>query len=233
MKITCVGGGPTGLYFALLSKLRSPRSEITVIERNAPGATHGWGVTWGDELLDDLYTCDPVSARRLRGASLLWGKQEVRIDGRPPVHLGGKYGYSMSRSRMQQILTDRASELGVRLEYGQAVNDDSALDADLVVAADGVGSRIRARHVEHFAPDDHDRPQPLHLARHVRGARGVHVRVRAHGRGLVVGVRLPVVGGHEHVRRRVRAVDVDGARARPDRPRTRACGCSSRCSRRC
>jgi 2-polyprenyl-6-methoxyphenol hydroxylase-like FAD-dependent oxidoreductase len=76
----------------------------------------------------------------------------VRIDGRSPVHLGGKYGYSMSRSRMQQILTDRASELGVRLEYGQAVNDDSALDADLVVAADGVGSRIRAQHVEHFRP---------------------------------------------------------------------------------
>ena len=152
MKITCVGGGPTGLYFALLSKLRSPRSEVTVIERNAPGATHGWGVTWGDELLDDLYACDPVSARRLRGASLLWGKQVVRIDGRPPVHLGGKYGYSMSRSRMQQILTDRASELGVRLEYGQAVDDDSALDADLVVAADGVGSRLRAQHVEHFRP---------------------------------------------------------------------------------
>ena len=129
---------------------RVPR--VTVIERNAPGATHGWGVTWGDELLDDLYTCDPVSARRLRGASLLWGKQVVRIDGRPPVHLGGKYGYSMSRSRMQQILTDRASELGVRLEYGQAVDDDSALDADLVVAADGVGSRMRAQHVEHFRP---------------------------------------------------------------------------------
>ncbi len=152
MKITCIGGGPTGLYFALLSKLRSPRAEVTVIERNAPGATHGWGVTWGDELLDDLYTCDPVSARRLRGASMLWGKQVVRIDGRPPVHLGGKYGYSMSRSRMQQILTDRASELGVRLEYGQAVDDDAALDADLVVAADGVGSRLRTRHAERFAP---------------------------------------------------------------------------------
>jgi anthraniloyl-CoA monooxygenase len=152
MKITCVGGGPTGLYFALLSKLRSPRSEVTVIERNAPGEIHGWGVTWGDELLDDFYACDPVSARRLRSASLLWGKQVVRIDGRPPVHLGGKYGYSMSRSRMQQILTDRASELGVRLEYGQAVDDDAELDADLVVAADGVGSRLRAQHAEHFAP---------------------------------------------------------------------------------
>ena len=152
MKITCVGGGPTGLYFALLSKLRSPRAEVTVIERNAPGATHGWGVTWGDELLDDLYACDPVSARRLRGASLLWGKQEVRIDGRSPVHLGGKYGYSMSRSRMQQILTDRASELGVRLEYGQAVDDDAAIDADLVVAADGVGQQAARTRTSSASP---------------------------------------------------------------------------------
>jgi anthraniloyl-CoA monooxygenase len=152
VKITCVGGGPTGLYFALLSKLRSPRSEVTVIERNPPGTTHGWGVTWGDELLDDLFACDPVSARRLRDASLLWGKQVVRISGRAPVYLGGKYGYSMSRSRMQEILTNRAVELGVQLVHGQSVDDDAALDADFVVASDGVGSRLRTRHAEQFAP---------------------------------------------------------------------------------
>lgn len=152
MKITCVGGGPTGLYFALLSKLRSPRAEVTVIERNAAGTTHGWGVTWGDELLDDLYACDAVSARRLRDASLLWGKQVVRIGGRAPVYLGGKYGYSMSRGRMQEILTDRADELGVRLVHGQSVDDDADLDADLVVAADGVGSKLRTRHADRFAP---------------------------------------------------------------------------------
>ena len=152
MKITCVGGGPTGLYFGLLSKLRSPRCEVTVIERNAPGATHGWGVTWGDELLDDLYACDPVSARRLRAASTLWGKQVVRIGGEEPVHLGGKYGYSMSRSRMQEILVGRATELGVRLVHGQSTDDGAALDADLVVAADGVGSRLRARHADRLRP---------------------------------------------------------------------------------
>lgn len=152
MKITCVGGGPTGLYFALLSKLRSPRAEVTVVERNPAGTTHGWGVTWGDELLDDLYACDPVSGDRLRRASLLWGQQMVRIGGRPPVYLGGKYGYSMSRSRMQEILTERAAELGVQLEYGRSVDDDAALDADLVVATDGVGSKLRARHAERFCP---------------------------------------------------------------------------------
>ncbi len=152
MKITCVGGGPTGLYFALLSKLRSPRAEVTVIERNPAGTTHGWGVTWGDELLDDLFDCDPVSARRLLDGSLLWGQQMVRISGRPPVYLGGKYGYSMSRSRMQDILTTRAAELGVQLVYGRSVDDDAALDADLVVATDGVGSRLRARHADQFSP---------------------------------------------------------------------------------
>jgi anthraniloyl-CoA monooxygenase len=152
VKITCVGGGPTGLYFALLSKLRSPRAEVTVIERNPAGTTHGWGVTWGDELLDDLYGCDPVSARRLLDASLLWGQQMVRISGRPPVYLGGKYGYSMSRSRMQEILTERADELGVQLVYGQSVDDAAALDADLVVATDGVGSKLRTRHADQFGP---------------------------------------------------------------------------------
>ncbi len=94
----------------------------------------------------------PVSAHRLRTGSTLWGKQVVRIDGRPAVHLGGKYGYSMCRSRMQGILLDRAIELGVRLVHGQSVDDDSALDADLVVAADGVGSRLRARHADRFLP---------------------------------------------------------------------------------
>jgi anthraniloyl-CoA monooxygenase len=152
VKITCVGGGPTGLYFALLSKLRSPRAEVTVIERNPAGTTHGWGVTWGDELLDDLFACDPVSARRLCDASLLWGQQMVRIGGRTPVYLGGKYGYSMSRSRMQEILTTRADELGVQLVYGQSVDDDAALDSDLVVATDGVGSRLRTRHSDEFGP---------------------------------------------------------------------------------
>ena len=109
----------------------------------SPGVTSSWT------------TSTPATPSRpvaCGAASLLWGKQEVRIDGRPPVHLGGKYGYSMSRGRMQQILTDRASELGVRLETGRPSTTTPRVDADLVVAADGVGSRLRARHVERFAP---------------------------------------------------------------------------------
>ena len=82
MRIACVGGGPAGLYSALLARLGSARHEVTVIERNPPGTAQGWGVTWGEEFLDDVYAADPVSGRRLRAAAQVWSNQVVRIDGR-------------------------------------------------------------------------------------------------------------------------------------------------------
>lgn len=147
-----MGGGPTGLWFAILSKLRSPASDVTVVERNPRGATHGWGVTWGEDFLDDLYTADAVSARRIEDAALVWHNQRVRIGDHAPVHIGGLYGYATSRSVMGEILTARAEELGVRLRFDEPVDDVTALDADLVVACDGVGSRLRTRHAEQFRP---------------------------------------------------------------------------------
>lgn len=150
MKITCVGGGPTGTFFAILAKLRDPRHEVTVVERNVPGATHGWGVAWGDELLDDMHAFDPVSARNLRALARVWNGQKVYIGDHPVVHLGGRYGYSVNRARMQDILTARARQLGVVLRYGETVEDETRLDADLVVACDGVGSRLRTRHEDTF-----------------------------------------------------------------------------------
>lgn len=152
MKIVCVGGGPAGLYFAILSRLRAPDAEVTVIERNPLGATHGWGVTWGEDFLDDLYGTDPVSARRMEQAAMVWANQEVGIGDHPPVHIGGMYGYATGRSRMGEILVDRARELGVELRFGTTVEDDRDLDADLVVAADGVGSRLRAAHADVLRP---------------------------------------------------------------------------------
>jgi 2-polyprenyl-6-methoxyphenol hydroxylase-like FAD-dependent oxidoreductase len=69
MRITCAGGGPAGLYFAVLAKLANPAHEITVLERNPAGVTYGWGVVFWDDLLDDLYRCDPVSARMIWDAA--------------------------------------------------------------------------------------------------------------------------------------------------------------------
>jgi 2-polyprenyl-6-methoxyphenol hydroxylase-like FAD-dependent oxidoreductase len=144
VRIVCVGGGPAGLYLALLARRASARHDVTVIERNPPGTAQGWGVTWGEEFLDDVYAADPVSGRRLRAAARVWGDQVVRIGGQEPVHIGGRYGYCVDRSRMIDVLTDRVLELGGRVEYERSVTDPAELDADLVVAADGVNSRLRA-----------------------------------------------------------------------------------------
>ena len=80
MQIVCVGGGPAGLYLALLARQSPARPEVTVIERNPPGTAHGWGVTWGEEFLDDVYAADPVSGRRLRAARV---RAASRVTPRP------------------------------------------------------------------------------------------------------------------------------------------------------
>lgn len=152
MRIACVGGGPAGLYLALLVRRAPARHEVTVIERNPPGTAQGWGVTWGEEFLDDVYAADPVSGRRLRAVARVWGDQVVRIGGQEPVHIGGRYGYCVDRSRMIDVLTDRVLEVGGRIEYERTVADPAELDADLVVAADGVNSRLRTNQPAAFHP---------------------------------------------------------------------------------
>jgi anthraniloyl-CoA monooxygenase len=153
VRIVCVGGGPAGLYFAVLAKVRRPSDDVTVVERNRRGAASGWAVTFGEDLLDDLYRNDPPSGRSVRDSAVVWSDQVVRIGDRPPVHLGGKYGYSMGRARLLQILTDRAEELGVDLRFECEAGAAVEVGADLLVASDGVGSRLRTAHAEHFGTE--------------------------------------------------------------------------------
>jgi anthraniloyl-CoA monooxygenase len=146
MKIAVVGGGPGALYFAISAKLRDAGQEITVLERDRPGATYGWGVVYWNDLLDPLYIHDSESARKLRAASVLWQQQEVRLRRERTAYYPG-YGYSVGRAAMLDILARRATDLGVDIRYRHEVDDLSALaDADVVVAADGSNSRVRQRH---------------------------------------------------------------------------------------
>ncbi|GAA2713605.1 FAD-dependent monooxygenase [Actinoplanes palleronii] len=150
MRITCVGGGPAGLYFAVLAKLADPSREITVLERDPAGVTYGWGVVFWDDLLDDLFRYDPVSAARIWDAAHKWDEYEVRAAGKPVTHLGG-YGFSLGRHRLLEILGERARELGVEIRYSDELTDPAQLPpADLTVACDGAGSRLRDQHAEHF-----------------------------------------------------------------------------------
>jgi anthraniloyl-CoA monooxygenase len=150
MKIACIGGGPAGLYFAISAKLRDAGHDITVIERDPPGATYGWGVVYWDDLLDILFRNDPDSARALRAESALWQKQRVILRSEQTAYLPG-YGFSVGRATLLNILGQRATELGIDVSYRHEVNDLSTLaDADLVVICDGANSRVRQHHADRF-----------------------------------------------------------------------------------
>jgi 2-polyprenyl-6-methoxyphenol hydroxylase-like FAD-dependent oxidoreductase len=143
VKIACVGGGPAGLYFSLLLKLRQPQHEITVYERGAPGVTRGWGVVFWNDLLDQLRSADAESASRIAQDAFPWSNEIVDVDGTPILH-GVSQGYGMKRVQLLDILAHRAQEAGVRIEYNHEVTSAAQLpDADLIVACDGVNSRLR------------------------------------------------------------------------------------------
>ncbi|MGB8960880.1 MAG: FAD-dependent monooxygenase [Pseudonocardiaceae bacterium] len=143
LSIVCVGGGPAGLYFAVSAKLRQRDHDITVIERNPAGVTHGWGVGYWDDVLDSLYHNDPVSAREIERSSGVWAGVEVHVGRKKDAYLGG-YGLSMGRQRLLDILAERAMDLGVDVQFQREVKDLSAVaGADLIVASDGISSRTR------------------------------------------------------------------------------------------
>lgn len=155
MRIVCIGGGPAGLYFAISMKRRDAGHDITVIERDPPGATYGWGVVYWDNLLDMMFSNDLESAKQIRAKSRLWQEQEIRL-GQRSAYLAG-YGYSIERATLLDVLTRRANTLGIKVMHHRAVGsltdpagwaDDRTLaDADLVIGADGAGSVVR-RHYE-------------------------------------------------------------------------------------
>jgi 2-polyprenyl-6-methoxyphenol hydroxylase-like FAD-dependent oxidoreductase len=144
VKIVCVGAGPAGLYFAILAKLRNPRSEITVHERERPGVGRGWGVTFDPGLLQRLYRNDAESASSIEQATFRWRDEFVDIRGERVVYNGGVDIYNLNRPRLVGLLAARARQLGVRITHDAEISSLSQLsDADLIVGADGVHSRVR------------------------------------------------------------------------------------------
>ncbi len=154
MKIACLGGGPAGLYFAISMKLRQPETQVTVFERNRPNDTFGWGVVLSDDALENLEANEPVSASTIRENFAYWDDIAVVHDGHRTV--SGGHGFAgIGRMKLLTIMQDRARELGVDLRFETEVGpvEDYAATYDLVVAADGLNSRVRSQWAEHFKPD--------------------------------------------------------------------------------
>jgi len=156
MNILCIGGGPAGLYFALLMKQQNPLHRITVVERNRPYDTFGWGVVLSDQTLDNLRQADPHTAQLIGDAFNHWDDIEVFFKGRNVRSTG--HGFcGIGRKHLLNILQQRGEELGVQLVFETDVSDDQALaqqyQADLVIASDGLNSRIRSRYADSFQPD--------------------------------------------------------------------------------
>ncbi|MFZ6872795.1 bifunctional salicylyl-CoA 5-hydroxylase/oxidoreductase [Undibacterium sp. Di27W] len=156
MNILCIGGGPAGLYFSLLMKKQNPAHQITIVERNRAYDTFGWGVVFSDQTLGNLVNADEQTARSILQSFNHWDDIDTHFKGQ--VVTSGGHGFcGIGRKRLLNILQERCEELDVKLVFETDVTDDQTLaleyDADLVIACDGLNSRVRTRYEQSYQPD--------------------------------------------------------------------------------
>lgn len=158
MKIVCLGGGPAGLYFGLLMKSRHPSHEVIVVERNLPYDTFGWGVVFSDATMDNMREWDPITADEIQQAFNHWDDIELLFKGQT-IRSGGHGFVGIGRKKLLNILQERCEKIGVQLVFEKDVDsDEEYADADLIIASDGINSKIRTRYAETFKPDIVTRP---------------------------------------------------------------------------
>ena len=159
MKVHVIGGGPAGLYFSILMKKAWPQTRITVFERNRPDDTFGFGVVFSDQTLDTFESYDRESYRAIIGHFAYWDDIEIHFRG-TTHRIGGNGFCGCSRGTLLKILGRRARSLGVEIKYQSEVSplDPAIRDADLVVVADGINSRMRDAFADRFKPSVDLRP---------------------------------------------------------------------------
>ncbi len=152
MRIVCIGGGPAGLYFSLLMKKTQPTTEITIVERNRPDETYGWGVVFSDQTLGNLARADAPTYQAILDSFNHWDDIDIHFKGQT-ITSGGHGFCGIPRKRLLHILQERCAELGVEQVFRSKVRDDSLYaGADLIVASDGVNSKIRQKYAAYFQP---------------------------------------------------------------------------------
>jgi anthraniloyl-CoA monooxygenase len=159
MKINIIGGGPAGMYFAILMKNADAAHEITIFERNGPDDTFGWGVVFSGKTLANLRAADEPSHSEITRNFAAWDNVDVVHRGEK-ISIHGNSFTGIARLRLLKILQHRCEQLGVGLRFRTEVKDFEALkvESDLVVAADGVNSLVRQEFSDAFRPDLSVRP---------------------------------------------------------------------------
>ncbi len=159
MKINIIGGGPAGMYFAILMKKADPGHEITVYERNGPDDTFGWGVVFSGKTLANLRAADEESHAEITRAFAAWDNVDV-VHRQEKISIHGNSFSGIPRLQLLKILQRRCEQLGVQLRFRSEVPDLDSLkvNCDLLVAADGVNSTARRQYSSHFLPTLDVRP---------------------------------------------------------------------------
>jgi anthraniloyl-CoA monooxygenase len=158
MRIEVIGGGPAGLYFAILMKKQRPDATIRVHERNRHDDTFGFGVVFSDATLETFERFDAESAKAITDHFAYWDDIEIRFKGNR-FRVGGNGFCGCSRRTLLLLLQERAKSLGVEVRFTDDVTSlEDVRGADLIIAADGINSFVRQSHVGHFGTSVDLRP---------------------------------------------------------------------------
>ena len=153
LRIAIIGGGPAGLYFAILMKRQDPAHQVTVFERDGPNDTFGWGIVFSDQTFSYLRDSDLESYEGITGVSEVWDNVDVVHRGQKITIHGNRFS-GISRLSFLNILHNRCRDLGVELNFQTNISDLAVLPPhDLLVGADGANSLVRRTHGESFRPN--------------------------------------------------------------------------------